>query len=582
MLNSPAVKDTSISPAPDIKKTSKRAAQFCCVAMMVATFNAIVNLIHGNIISAILIAGLVASLAIMVFINNAGNPRIAKLGLVVLLNVFLVLISFAEGLNTASTSYFLPLLYAIPFFVNNNKDFKLKVGVLFSITLCSFAVCVIFCNKTSTWQPISEGVYRQMFLINGFSSFMLCAVFAYLSIYLERRYADALLKQIGKTEEAMDARTKFLSSMGHELRTPLNGIIGASNLLRNSEVLQEQKEFLDILKYCSDHMLGLVNDILDFNKIEAGKLDLHPVKCNIKKLLKKSTLPFYNSFEEKKIELKVVVDDELDEVVLLDDLRLVQIINNLISNALKFTEKGYVKLEVTQRQKITGLTTITFCVEDTGIGIKEADQDRIFGSFSQVYNETTRKYGGTGLGLTICKRLLKMMDSILTVESKVGKGSKFSFTITVPVVECDKEKNFVREHESTDLEGIKILLAEDNIINMMIAKKFLEDKKAIVSTAENGQDALAILAKDDGFDIVLLDLEMPVMDGYTAVVEIQKNWPHIPVLAFTAALMDQEMLQKLLDLGFLDCILKPFEPLNFYSKVRDYAKPLTAESLVLA
>jgi len=371
----------------------------------------------------------------------------------------------------------------------------------------------------------------------------------------------------------MEARTKFLSNMGHELRTPLNGIIGATNLLRKGSTLPEQKEYLDILKYCSDHMLGLVNDVLDFNKIEAGQLDIHPVECNIKKLLKQSTMPFYNSFEEKKLDLRVVIDDALDTIVLIDDMRLVQVINNLLSNALKFTEKGYVLLEVKQVEKRDNHATISFLVEDTGIGINKQDQQKVFGSFWQAYNQTTRKYTGTGLGLTICQRLLRMMDTYLSVESEEGVGSKFFFSVMVPVIAHTTQQTHTQELTTSDLEGINVLLAEDNIINAMIAKKILEEKNALVKMAANGEEVLLILESDSNFNIILLDLEMPVMDGYSAITQIKKLYPAIPVVAFTAALMDQEMYQNILDSGFKDFILKPFQVLDFYAKVRKYAIP---------
>ncbi|HEX8460636.1 MAG TPA: response regulator [Segetibacter sp.] len=570
-------KEISIQSLNPLRESSKRATQFCCVAIGVASITIVTNIIDGNLVSASLIAGVVLSLILMTWINIKGYPFITKYSIIILLNVFLVLIAFAEGLNSASTFYFLPLLFAIPFFVDNNKNHKLHLSIFFLITLSSFVFCIAFCDKTSTWQQINERTFHKMYITNSFGSFVLCAIFGSLNIYLERRYANALLVQMTATEEAMHARTKFLSNMGHELRTPLNGIIGATNLLRNHESLPEQKDFLNILKYCSDHMLGLVNDILDFNKIEAGQLDLHPVECNIKKLLTQSTLPFYNSFEEKKLALKLVIDERLNEIVLLDDLRLLQVINNLLSNALKFIETGFVKLEAILKQRIDNELTIHFSVIDTGIGIKSANQQKIFVSFWQVYNETTRKYEGTGLGLTICQRLLKMMNSALMVESEEGKGSNFNFTITVPVVSSVEEKIVDPVSTSNNLEGIRILLAEDNIINMMIAKKFLEDKKAVLTTAENGEEALKYLENNGHYDLILLDLEMPVMDGYTAIVEITKRYKDIPVLAFTAALMDQEMLNKLLSLGFLDCILKPFQPLDLYAKVRKYAKPLAKE-----
>ncbi len=535
----------------DLKETSKRTKQFAYVTMMIASATVVTNFIYGNVLSAFLVIGLIGSLAVLVWNNARGNPRLTKFGLVLLINIFLVMIAFAEGLNTASTIYFLPLLFAIPFIIDNTKAYKIQVLIFFSFTLVCFLFCILYCGKTSSWQYISEATFRKMFLINSVCSFLLCAIFACLSIYLERRYASALLSQVSKTEEAMEARTRFLLSMGHELRTPLNGIIGATNLLRKGDSLPQQHEYLEILKYCSDHMLGLVNDVLDFNKIEAGQLDIHPVECNISKLLWQSTLAFYNSFEEKKLDLRITIDKELDILVLADDMRLVQVINNLLSNALKFTEKGYVLLAVKQIERTEQEITVSFLVEDTGIGINKQDQQKVFGSFWQVYNQTTRKYTGTGLGLTICQRLLRMMDSYLTIDSEEGKGSRFYFQVTVPVIRPKAEQIHTPDFSTGNLEGIKVLLAEDNIINAMIAKKILEEKKAVVYMAENGEEVLSILQSDTYFNLILLDLEMPVMDGYTAVKEIRKHYPHIPVVAFTAALMDHEMCDAIRNLGFL-------------------------------
>jgi CheY-like chemotaxis protein/two-component sensor histidine kinase len=319
-------------------------------------------------------------------------------------------------------------------------------------------------------------------------------------------------------------------------------------------------------------MLGLVNDILDYNKIEAGQLDLYLAPTNLQKLLQQATLPFCNRFEERQIELKVVIDERLNETVLADDLRLIQILNNLLANALKYTEHGYVKLEIELKERKGNALTVRFSVEDTGIGIKLADQPKIFGSFWQVPDEATRKYGGTGLGLTICERLLLLMNSSMQVESKVGVGSIFSFTVEFPIMVPNK-KEVKLVDGNTDLTGIRILLAEDNLINMMIARKMLEDWNATLTTAEDGEVALKHLAESSAFDLILLDLEMPNVNGYTAIKEIKKLYPHLPVLAFTAALMDNEMMQNLLNIGFLDCVLKPFQPLEFFAKIRKYSSP---------
>ncbi len=559
----------------DVTETSNRVFQFGAIALLFAFLTIITNVIHGNTLSTILVSAMFICMALILWLNKYGYGTITKIAIVSVISIFIMIIAFAEGRDTGGYLYFLPVLFALPFLINNSKSYLWEVVTYFSITITCFAIVLVFCDERSTWQHISDETYTKMFYINNFSIVVLSAAFSYLSIYLERKYAKALVIQKNKAEDAVEARTKFLSNMGHELRTPLNGIIGATNLIRNGSSLPEQQKYLDILKYCSDHMLGLVNDILDFNKIEQDKLELHPSKCNLKHILTQSLLPFYNRFEEKQLELKLEIDPELDALIMADDVRLVQVINNMLSNALKFTEKGYVKLEARLKKHEEGKMEVLFSVQDTGIGIPTDVQHRIFDSFWQVYNESTRKYGGTGLGLTICQRLLQLMNSKLLLESTQDKGSKFYFTITFPVVSINQPSSIKGETDLSDLSGYRILIAEDNLINMMIAKKILEDWKAVVTPCENGKIAMDVLAKDNNYNLVLMDLEMPEMDGYTALKEIKLLHGHLPVVAFTAALMDNNMYTSLVEQGFKDCILKPFQPAHLLSKIKKYAtKPM--------
>jgi signal transduction histidine kinase len=562
-------KERSILNIHDLKETSKRTSQFVKVAIFFAFVTIITNSLYGNYLSTALVAGLTAAMWLLLWLNITGYYACTKVCIIVLLNAFLILIALAEGFDTGSFLYFFPLLFAIPYLVDNHKRYNTELAMYWGITLLSFCTILFVCKKDSTWQIISEEVQLKMLYTNSFCVFFLCATFAYLSIFLERKYAAALMTQIDRAEEAMEARSKFLSNMGHELRTPLNGIIGATNLLRKGESLPQQSQYLSILKYCSDHMIGLVNDVLDFNKIEAGQLEIHPSPTNLQQLLQQCTLPFYNRFDEKQLELRVIMDEKLDLVVLADDLRLVQVLNNLLSNALKFTERGFVKLQADLKERKEDTVTVQFAVEDTGIGIKLKDQQRIFSSFWQVFDESTRKYGGSGLGLAICDRLLNLMNSSMKVESTEGVGSTFYFDVCFPVV-ADATKIEPRGQVASDLKGIRILLAEDNIINMIIAAKMLEEWNAELTKATDGEQALRQLEIDSDYDLVLLDLEMPNVDGYTAVKQIKALYPHLPVLAFTATLMDNAMMRKLLDIGFLDCVLKPFQPMDFLNKIRKY------------
>jgi CheY-like chemotaxis protein len=365
--------------------------------------------------------------------------------------------------------------------------------------------------------------------------------------------------------------------MGHELRTPLNGIIGVVNLLKQEKNIDQQEEYFQILKYCSDHMLQQVNNILDFNKIEADKLEIHPVKLNMKQLLENVGMPFMALFQEKGVELETVIDPALDVMVMADDVRLIQVFNNLFSNALKFTDSGKVKLTALCKDKTNQGMEVSFCVEDTGLGIAGDDQRRIFESFGQVYHEDTKKFGGTGLGLTIVRRLLMLMGGILRLDSDEGKGSRFSFEVKFKY--ADKETGSVKNGSKREenLDGMRILLVEDNQLNMMVARKVLTGFKAEVTPAYNGREALNILITDAAFDMVLMDLEMPVMSGYEAIYELHKLYPGIPVMAFTASLVDQTMLNDLMASGFVGCILKPFQPQQMLSDIKKHlAKPAVA------
>jgi signal transduction histidine kinase/CheY-like chemotaxis protein len=563
------MKNKATGQVHDIKEVSKRAMQLVTSALVIAMISLIMNLIQGYIYSTVITIAFCIFFGIILFLHKKGFHRYTKLSTIVGINFFLFLFALVEGLNSGSFLYFFALIFAIPFLINNNRKYDREVVFYFFLSSLLFAICIFFVPGKSNWQAISDEDCKAMYKINSLCTIVLCAVFAYLSIHFERKYAAALIEEKLRTEYAMQAKSQFLSHMGHELRTPLNGIIGATNLLDKKTILQEQQEEFSILKYCSSHMLELINNILDYNKIEAGKLELHPVSINLKQLLQTSTLPFYNRFEEKKVDLRVSVDEQLNEQIMVDDIRLIQIINNLLSNALKFTESGFVELKAECLEQSAGEMQILFSVKDTGIGIKEENINKVFASFEQVYSESTRQYGGTGLGISICQRLLQLMESELKVHTKYGEGSCFYFSVQFKKAPITKKHETIVQ-ETADLKGMNILIAEDNLINMMIAKKTLGEWNVNLTAVENGALALEALQINPEVDLVLLDLEMPVMDGYVAVKEIKLRYPHLPVLAFTAALIDNQMYSSLKALGFEDAVLKPFQPMELFSKIRKY------------
>lgn len=562
---------TEITLLHDIDEVSKRSVQFVGAALVVSLINIPINIYVGHHLTTIILSSFCALLCIILFMLKKGYTAHTKTLTIAGINIFFILFNFSDGLRMGNYIYFFPLLFALPFLISSKNQYNKEVLSYFLFTVGCFCVSIFFVPAESQWQHIEEAQYAPSFTINCICAIALSTAFSYLGINFEKKYSRELIEQNNIKEEAMKARSKFLSQMGHELRTPMNGLLGATNLLAKQRMMPGQAEYLAILKYCSNHMLELINNILDYSKIESGKLDLHTSEVNLKQLLNNASLPFYNRFEEKRVELKVEIDEQLDETVIIDDIRIIQILNNLLSNALKFTEKGFVRLKVSCIQKETQALKVHFLVEDTGIGIDKKDFHKIFESFEQVYSANTRKYEGTGLGLSISQRLLALMDSKLALESEPGVGSSFSFAIQLVRIQDDKQLVSPSNVQNMDLSGMRILIAEDNLINMLVAKKMLQGWNVTLTTAENGIEVLQSLEIDPDYNLILMDLEMPEMDGYTAVREIRKLYPAIPVLAYTAALIDQEMYTDLKETGFVDAVLKPCQPLELLSKIRKYA-----------
>lgn len=379
-----------------------------------------------------------------------------------------------------------------------------------------------------------------------------------------------LMKAKERAESAARLKTRFLSNMSHELRTPLNGIIGAANLLLEEDFLETQRPHLDILRFSSEHMLNLVNDILDHTKMEAGKVELVNVPVNMRVFSRQLVSRFSPQVSAKGLQFKTFVDPALDMALLTDELRLNQVLNNLLSNAIKFTHQGHITVAVNRILASSSHATVQFMIQDTGIGIPEDKRKEIFESFTQADIDTTRKYGGTGLGLTITKDILKLFGSELVMQSEVGKGTKFVFMLELgiaPARQQMQEETAAIERDS--LQGLRVLVAEDNPVNMSVARRFLSRWGVDVEEAVNGREAVEKFSPDR-FHLLLFDLEMPEMDGTAALHEIRKVDGSVPVLAFTAAVYD-DIEQDLLQKGFTDFIHKPFRPHDLFQKISGHA-----------
>lgn len=376
-----------------------------------------------------------------------------------------------------------------------------------------------------------------------------------------------------KAEEAAHLKQQFMSTMSHEIRTPLNEVIGITNLLLQGNPRNDQMEYIKTLRFSGNHLLTLVNDVLDFNKMESGMIVFEKTSFNLGDFLKDLKRTYSFRTDEKGLEFSINQSDNLPAEVIGDQIRLNQILSNLLSNAVKFTSRGSITLEVEEQKRDSKSIDLRFAVKDTGIGIPKDKHSTIFESYTQAAEDTTRKYGGTGLGLSIVKKLIDLQDSQIKVESETNKGSCFSFTLrfilseTAPAIKSAAKEG--EDDNFNQVSGKRVLIAEDNKINFFVANKFLTKWGVIVSHAENGKIALDMIDKNE-YDLILMDLHMPEMDGIEASEIIRASEKpeikDIPIVALTAAIMSEHE-DKIEGLNINDYILKPFKPKELYEKI---------------
>ena len=373
-----------------------------------------------------------------------------------------------------------------------------------------------------------------------------------------------------KAERAALAKQDFLSTMSHEIRTPLNVVIGMTRLLMDENPKSSQLDYLKSLQFSANHLLVIINDILDFGKIESGKIKLEKISFNPKEVAEGIANAFKFRSEEKNISLRVEWDEAIPERMLGDEVRFTQILNNLVGNAIKFTEQGFVSIHAKLLNKRNDDYEIKFEVRDTGIGIPKDHLKNIFNGYTQASPETTRKFGGTGLGLTICKRLIEIQEGKLHVRSKEGLGSNFSFTLTYEHdTNSSEQPTQLKQHlDTSKLKGVNLLLVEDNPSNRMVATSFLEKVGVNVSTAEHGKQAVEKVQKQH-YDIVLMDLQMPIMDGCdatSAIRELGEVYKNTPIIALTADVV-QGVKDRVFECGMNDYLAKPFNPDELHYKI---------------
>ena len=393
-----------------------------------------------------------------------------------------------------------------------------------------------------------------------------------------------IVKAKDAAEKANQAKSEFLANMSHEIRTPMNAILGMLKLTQSAELPPldpRQADYLLKAEQSTHTLLRVINDILDFSKIEAGRLEMERVDFSISQVLSQMTDMFDLMVREKGLIFENSAPPSLPPRLLGDPLRLTQVLLNLVSNGVKFTEKGEINLAVSEVGRQDRQVTLQFTVRDTGIGMTQEQMKRMFTPFTQTDTSTTRKYGGTGLGLTICQKLVHLMNGEIWCTSEPGRGSTFHLTarFELPVEEIKpasaqpERKKEKAADEPFDLEGVSpILLAEDNELNQIIAQKLLEKKGFTVVVANNGQEAIEMLQAGD-YELVLMDIQMPEMDGISAAMEIRKmeRFKDLPIIAMTAHAMSGDR-EKSLEAGMNDHITKPIDVKTLYATLRKWIR----------
>jgi len=425
----------------------------------------------------------------------------------------------------------------------------------------------ITAKGTSKWVraigvPITKG--DRVVMIRG----------ALMDITLKKENELELIDARNAAEKASRTKSDFLSVMSHEIRTPLNGIIGIANLLKLNHTM-DQKEYIGNLIFSADHLMELINNILDLTKMENEKLELVLAEIDLLRLIKNIKNQFKSLAEAKGIQLKSLVDDEVPQRIIADPIRISQMLNNLISNAIKFTDQGSVILSVQLVSSLSDSVSIRFSVKDTGMGIPVELQERVFESFKQVQQSPHREHGGTGLGLTITQKLAELHGSRVFLESEVGKGSVFYFDLNFEIPEdqsphTDEQISPVFAAQTHRLQGLKVLLVEDNQINVMVAQKQLEYFGVDADCAYEGKEAIRLM-EANSYHAAMIDLHMPGIDGYALAKIVRAQYPNIHPIIFTADIMN-EVKQRFSQIHVYDILNKPFSPEKMFEVLLKVAR----------
>ncbi|SEE55187.1 response regulator [Polaribacter dokdonensis] len=553
-------------------KTSQRRINMiytmCNVGMLSSLFFAAFSyFIDGYGISLFLI--FLAAVYLFAASITKIKPTTARLIFITAFNLSVAIIAsyFGKG-----ASFELILMYAIGLsFILYSYRREKELVIAFSILPVILWITLFFTDfelfKNTSVNP--DTIRNVIYPISILTTLALVSFQLGYYVYLTVGFNKGIHNKKQEAINASNAKTNFLSTMSHEIRTPLNAVIGLSHILGSNNPREDQKQNIEALNYSGKILLNLLNNVLDFSKMQSSTIELDHVPTDLTSALNQIKKIHETSCIQKEITMHLFIDDEIP-IVWLDIVRYNQVINNLVTNAIKFTKNGSVTLRIKKEEINDTKVKILTEVIDTGIGIPKDKHDTIWEAFTQASTSTNRLYGGTGLGLPIVKNIVEAMGSTIHIDSEIGKGSRFHFEI-ISKIASTKDLEESNKVSSYSFDKNRILLVEDNQINIMVCKQILEKENLIVETALNGLEAVNMI-KENSYDLVLMDIQMPIMDGYTAATEIRKFNKTTPILALSASVFMQ-VKDRIHKSGMNGFIFKPFDPEDLLNQIQQNINP---------